>query len=77
MIYYVCQTNCSFSLFVYKNNGSGTEGDDLYFTISLQGREYKVLVESDEFGPGTEIYEAVKQLSIGDVIDLEGFLYWY
>lgn len=63
--------------FLYKNNGSGTEGDDLYFTLSLQGREYKVLVESDEFGPGTEIYEAVKQLSIGDVIDLEGFLYWY
>ena len=23
------------------------------------------------------IYKAVKELAIGDVVDLEGFLYWY
>ena len=26
---------------------------------------------------GTEVYDAVEALKVGDVIDLEGFLYWY
>ena len=26
---------------------------------------------------GTDVYEAVKALNVGDVIDMEGFLYWY
>ena len=34
-------------------------------------------VESYLRGAGTEVYEAVKQLQVGDKIDLVGFLYWY
>ena len=25
----------------------------------------------------TEVYQAVQNLAIGDVIDMEGYLYWY
>ena len=34
-------------------------------------------MESYLCGLGSEAYEAVRNLQIGDVIDLEGFLYWY
>lgn len=63
--------------FLYKWNGSGQDGDDLYFNVSLNGVTYSFTVESYLTGAGTEVYEAVKALNIGDVIDMEGFLYWY
>ena len=63
--------------FLYKHNGSGGEGDDLYFTVAKGDYRYVVLVESDEYGSGSEVYEAVKTMKIGDVLDLTGFLYWY
>ena len=28
-------------------------------------------------GQDTDVYKAVEALQVGDVIDLEGFLYWY
>ena len=61
----------------YKWNGSGKEGDDLYFKINVNGVSFTVTVESYLCGPDTEVYQAVKELKIGDNIDLEGFLYWY
>lgn len=63
--------------FMYKWNGSGSEGDDLYFKVSVGGAEYTFCVESYLCGLGSEAYEAVRALKVGDVIDLEGFLYWY
>ncbi len=63
--------------FMYKWNGSGAEGDDLYFKVSVNGVEYTFCVESYLCGVGTDAYEAVRALKVGDVIDLEGFLYWY
>ena len=63
--------------FMYKWNGSGSEGDDLYFCISVNGATYTFCVESYLCGNGSECYEAVEALKVGDVIDLEGFLYWY
>lgn len=63
--------------FMYKWNGSGSEGDDLYFNVSVNGVTYTFCVESYLCGNGTEVYEAVEALKVGDVIDLEGFLYWY
>ena len=62
--------------FIY-NDGSGTEGDDLYFNVSVNGQTYTFTVESYLCGPDSDIYKAVKDFHIGDVIDLEGFLYWY
>ncbi len=63
--------------FLYKWNGSGQDGDDLYFNVSVDGKTYQFTVESYLCGAGTEVYEAVKGLKIGDKIDMEGFLYWY
>ena len=62
---------------LYGWDGSGEEGSDLYFNVSVGGNTYSFTVESYLCGPGTEVYEAVKNLKVGDVIDMEGFLYWY
>ncbi|MBQ9270184.1 MAG: hypothetical protein IJ206_11850 [Oscillospiraceae bacterium] len=63
--------------FLYNWDGSGQEGDDLYFNVSLNGNTYSFTVESYLCGPDTEVYQAVKNLKVGDKIDMEGFLYWY
>ena len=63
--------------FLYNWDGSGEEGSDLYFDVTKDGQTYTFTVESYLCGPGTDVYEAVKALNVGDVIDLEGFLYWY
>ena len=63
--------------FLYKWNGTGSEGDDLYFNVSLNGKTYNFTVESYLCDKDSDVYKAVKNLKIGDKIDLEGFLYWY
>ena len=63
--------------YLYKSNGTGAEGDDLYFNVALGDKEFQFLVESDLCGADTDVYKAVKNLKVGDTIDLEGFLYWY
>ena len=62
---------------LYGWDGSGAEGSDLYFNVIVNGEPYSFVVESDLCGPGTEVYETVKTLQVGDKIDLVGFLYWY
>ena len=63
--------------YLYGWDGSGSEGDDLYFNVSYNGQTYSFTVESYLCGPDTDVYKAVKELKVGDVIDMEGFLYWY
>ena len=63
--------------FLYNWDGSGQDGDDLYFNVSLNGETYTFTVESYLCDNTTDVYAAVKALEIGDVIDMEGFLYWY
>ena len=63
--------------FLYNWDGSGEDGNDLYFNVSKDGNTYTFTVESYLCDASTEVYAAVKNLQIGDVIDLEGFLYWY
>ena len=63
--------------FLYKWNGSGQDGDDLYFNVELNGKTYSFTVESYLRGKDTEVYQAVKNLKVGDKIDLTGYLYWY
>ena len=63
--------------FLYNYDGSGQEGSDLYFTVSVNGASYSFTVESDLCGADTDVYKAVQGLKIGDKIDMEGFLYWY
>ena len=58
----------------YKND---EPGDDIYVTVSKDGQEYSFCVERYLTDPETEVYKAVGELQAGDVIDVEGFLYWY
>jgi hypothetical protein len=61
--------------FVYKNAENKT--DDLYFKVSKDGQTYDFCVEFYLCGNDTEVYKAVEALQVGQVIDCEGFLYWY
>ncbi len=63
--------------FLYNWDGSGQDGDDLYFNVSLNGETYTFTVESYLCDNTTDVYAAVKKLNVGDKIDMEGFLYWY
>ena len=58
----------------YKN---GEPGDDIYVTLGLNGASYSFCVEVYLTGPDTEVYQTVGTLAAGDVVDVEGFLYWY
>lgn len=65
--------------YLYNWDGSGEEGgdSDLYFKASINGQTYTFVIEyylCDEY---SEPYQAVQNLKVGDVIDMEGFLYWY
>ncbi len=63
--------------FLYNWDGSGEDGNDLYFKVSKDGATYTFTVESYLCDNTTDVYAAVKNLQIGDTVDLEGFLYWY
>ena len=58
----------------YKN---GQPGDDIYVTVSKDGQNYSFCVEVYLTGTDTEVYKAVGELKAGDVVDIEGYLYWY
>ena len=61
--------------FAYKNAVDKT--DDIYLKVSKDGKVYDFCVEFYLTGKDTETYKAVEALKVGDVIDVEGFLYWY
>ncbi|MCH4153727.1 MAG: hypothetical protein LKG26_03140 [Saccharofermentans sp.] len=63
--------------FLYNYDGSGSEGDDLYFKVSYNGQTYTFTVESYLTGSDSDVYKAVKALKVGQKVDMEGFLYWY
>ena len=63
--------------FLYNWDGSGSQGDDLYFNVSYNGATYTFVVESYLCGADTEVYQAVEALEIGQTLDMTGFLYWY
>ena len=73
----VAASNDAGAPFLYNWDGSGSEGDDLYFNVTLNDTTYTFVVESYLCGHGSDVYEAVKGLNVGDVVDMEGFLYWY
>ena len=58
----------------YKN---GTPGDDIYVNVKLGEATYSFCVEMYLTGPDTDVYKAFADLKAGDVVDMEGFLYWY
>ena len=63
--------------FGYKYNGSGDPGDDIYIRVKVGDNEYYFVVETQICPAESEVYKKAQTLKIGDVIDIEGFLYWY
>ena len=67
----------------YDENGAAIEhrygepGDDIYFKVKVGDTVVNMCVEVYLTGDGTEVYDTVETLSVGDVIDIECFLYWY
>ena len=51
--------------FLYNYDGSGEDGNDLYFNVSLNGQTYTFTVESYLCDNTTDVYNAVKNLKIG------------
>ena len=58
----------------YKN---GTPGDDVYLTLSLNGKSYDFCVEIYLTGEDSDVYKTIATLKVGDTVDVEGFVYWY
>lgn len=58
----------------YKN---GEPGDDIYVTASKDGVNYEFCVEIYLTGAESDVYKAFETLKVGDVVDIEGFLYYY
>ena len=56
---------------------NGTPGDDIYVTLAKDGVSYDFCVEFYLTGTDTDVYKAVSELAVGDVVDVEGFVYWY
>ena len=58
----------------YKN---GEPGDDIYLTLSLGEADYSFCVEIYLTGADSDVYTTVGTLNEGDVVNVEGFIYWY
>ena len=56
---------------------NGEPGKDIYVTLEKDGKTLSACVESYLTSPDSDVYKAVGELNEGDVIDMEGFLYWY
>ena len=61
--------------FNYKNAENKT--DDLYVRFTKGDVTADFCVEFYLCGNDTDVYKAVEGLQVGDVVDVEGFLYWY
>ena len=60
----------------YKNATEKT--DDIYVRFTnADGEVFNFCVEFYLTGKDTDSYKAVEGLQVGDVVDVEGFLYWY
>ena len=58
----------------YKN---GEPGDDIYVTLGKDGASYNFCVEVYLTGTDSDVYTTVGELAVGDIVNVEGFLYWY
>jgi len=60
--------------FLYDTDGNGDPGDDLYFSIELDGKTYLLKIESDLCDVESEPYQMVETLEEDTMINLEGTL---
>lgn len=57
----------------FKNDG----GDDIYVTVTKDDVDYNFCIEVYLTGTETEVYQTASNLKAGDMINVEGFAYWY
>ena len=62
---------------MYNWDGSGAEGDSIYFSVKANDTVYSFNVRNYLVGTDSDVYAAAQELKIGDTVNLEGFLYWY
>lgn len=58
----------------YRN---GQPGDDIYVKFTKGDVELNACVEIYLTGEDSDVYKTVGELKVGDVVDVEAFLYWY
>lgn len=66
-------TDMTIKAIEYKNGG----GDDIYVTLTKDGKDYSFCVEYYLTNADTDVYKAFATINVGDVVDIEGFVYWY
>ena len=71
---FVSFTGMTVEAIEYKN---GEPGDDIYVTLGVNGASYSFCVEVYLTGTDSDVYTTVGELDVGDVVNVEGFLYWY
>ena len=71
---FVSFTGMTVEAIEYKN---GEPGDDIYVTLGVNGASYSFCVEVYLTGTDSDVYTTVGELEVGDVVNVEGFLYWY
>ncbi len=63
---------------MYKWDGSGGEGDDIYLSVKNDGgATFTFVLESDLFNKDTDLYKAVKSLEVGDMVSIDAYVYFY
>ena len=64
--------------FQYRTDGSGSHdsNSDLYFDAVLGEKKITFMVESYLCDNTTDVYRAVENLKVGDIVDVECFLYF-
>jgi len=61
----------------WDNSGVDTADADLYFDVEVNGATYSFVIEYYLCNENSDAYKAVQALHVGDIITVEGFLYWY
>lgn len=64
-------------LTVVEVNSQEGEGKDIYIKFNYDGKEYEFCIESYLTNKDTDVYKTASNLKAGDVVDVEGFAYWY
>jgi DNA/RNA endonuclease YhcR with UshA esterase domain len=62
---------------MYNWDGSGAQGDDIYFVVSNGSAEATFVMQRYLTASDSAPYQAAEALTAGQVIDVEGYLYWY
>ena len=59
------------------DNSGDRDSADPYFDVTLNDATYSFTVRRYLTDNTTDVFKAAEALKVGDVIDVEGFLYWY